>query len=324
MFGNFLTQVPEVLRFQSTQTFSIMTYHGQAQGNVEHIEMSFYSDPEEELAHYEAGDLHKLDIGRYPPAYFQISIQRHANDYITWPYFGTYLLSFNVNQSPLDDPRIRRALVLATDRRHLVDVHGMGRNLPATGGFVPPGIPGHIPGIALPYDLEKSRLLLADAGFPGGRGLPCLRALLFPWDVDRLPAFIFNPWQAEIGLQVVWEQMEFPEFPDRILGEQPHITAAGWSVDYPDPDNNLRVGLGTFGNWRHEIYDGLVDRARRSLIQDERLSLYRQAEEILVEEVPIVPLYYYRLHLLLKPWIRNYQPETIYYHYWKDVVIEPH
>jgi dipeptide transport system substrate-binding protein len=81
------------------------------------------------------------------------------------------------------------------------------------------------------------------------------------------------------------------------------------------------VGLRVHSAWRNETYDGLVERARRLTDQAERMRLYQQADRILVEEVPILPLSYERIPLLVKPWVRRFTDWTAW---WKDVVIEPH
>ena len=94
----------------------------------------------------------------------------------------------------------------------------------------------------------------------------------------------------------------------------------GWICDYPDPDSFLRVGLRLHSKWRDETYDQLVERARRPTDQTERVRLYHKADRILVQEVPILPLSYERIPMLVKPWIGRYGEGRD----WKDVVIEPH
>ena len=97
-----------------------------------------------------------------------------------------------------------------------------------------------------------------------------------------------------------------------------------WIADYPDPDSFLRVCIRHRTRWRNEVYDRLVAAARGVMDQGERITLYQQADRILVEEAPIVPLYYGRYHLLLKPWVKKFPTSPMHSWYWKDVILEPH
>jgi ABC-type oligopeptide transport system substrate-binding subunit len=119
--------------------------------------------------------------------------------------------------------------------------------------------------------------------------------------------------------------MEWAEYLDRLRKEPPHLFIMGWIADYPDPDNFLRVGLWRErAGWRNEDYIRLVEQARRTTDQRQRMSLYGQAERILVQEAAIMPLYYGRGHMLTKPWISQPPPSSNGGPRWKDVVIEPH
>jgi oligopeptide transport system substrate-binding protein len=98
----------------------------------------------------------------------------------------------------------------------------------------------------------------------------------------------------------------------------------GWVADYPDPDNFLRQAVQLQTAWYQERFSTLVEQARRALDQGERMGLYAQAEQILVREVPMLPLYYGRSHALLKPWVKRFPTSPIHLAFWRDVVIEPH
>jgi ABC-type oligopeptide transport system substrate-binding subunit len=101
----------------------------------------------------------------------------------------------------------------------------------------------------------------------------------------------------------------------------------GWVADYPDPDNFLRARIDHIqqqGGWRDESYDSLVTRAQRSLDQRERMTLYERAEQTLVDEAPIMPIFHRSVRLLVKPWVTRFPTTGLREWFLKDVIIEPH
>jgi oligopeptide transport system substrate-binding protein len=276
----------------------------------------------ESLELYEAGLLDTADLPSVPGAADDWR-RRYAADYTTQPDSRTYGLAFNVTRSPFDDPRVRRAFAHAIDREALANGILGGYDLPATGGFVPPGMPGHTPGIALPYDPERGRQLLAEAGYPGGEGFPGVEWLV-TGDTHHVVPFLQAQWRENLGLEIPWQLLPLLRSTNQILRTRPVLFHMGWMPDYPDPDNYLRVALQRFTAWCHEPYLALVEQARRVMDQEKRIALYAQAEQILAEEVPFLPLKYTRRHLLVKPWLKSYPISATSAVFWEDVVIEPH
>jgi ABC-type oligopeptide transport system substrate-binding subunit/DNA-binding SARP family transcriptional activator len=304
------------------------TYHGRSRGNLRQVELWFRAaEPAEWLQMYEDNRLEVLVLHfLLPLTDWERARQRHAGEYVSVPGLNTHYIGFDVRRPPFDDPRVRRAFTLATDREALAHVTLRGYALPATGGFVPPGMPGHSPGIGLPYDPEQARLLLREAGYPGGRGFPELEVLsadkpLFVSTVENLQ----TQWLHNLGIQIASKQLNWRETLNRLSRESPPIWLMGWTADYPDPDNFLRVAeWRLIGGWRNELYDRLIEGARRATDQGERMRMYQQAEPILVQEAPILPLWHYRSHLLVKPWVRRYRTSALGSCFWKDLIIEPH
>jgi oligopeptide transport system substrate-binding protein len=250
--------------------------------------------------------------------------QRHATEYITLPSAGTFYLAFDVSRPPLADRSVRRALALALDRQALIEAAAGGYYFPATGGFVPPGMSGHVPGIALPYDPLQAEDLLAAAGYPDGRGFPEVE-LIANLRFQSLCEHLQAQWQQVLGIDVRWQVLDWSDLLGRVLrGPAPPLLLMGWVADYPDPDSYLRVAVQLHTAWRAQPFLDLVGRAQRSTDHSERAKLYAQAERMLVEEVPLLPLFYERTHVLLKPWVKKYPISAQYDLFWKDVILEPH
>jgi ABC-type oligopeptide transport system substrate-binding subunit len=296
-------------------------YHGQFGGNLESVELIYY-EIEELLPLFRADSLDILLLQGLKKSEIRDALMADTADYLTCPEYNTQYIGFNVDHPPFEDPRVRRAFAMAIDRQTLAGMVEMGNIAPASGGFVPPGLPGHVPEIALPYDLGRARTLLADAGYPNGRGIAPVKVQF--WDLlANLRDFFAISWQDGLGIEIVWEFLEFGEHYRHIIEDPPAIFWAGWLADYPDPDSFLRVGVHQMVNWRDEAYSRLVEEAGQTLDQVARMELYRQAELILVDKTPVFPLAYQRCNRLVKPWVKNYQP-GIGSDNWKDVIIEPH
>ena len=164
------------------------TYHGDYRGNLETIDIRFMSglsdDPEILMAEYEKDQIDILNLSWLSPAAKKRTLQRYGSEYITAAILATHNVVINVKQPPFDDPRIRQALVLATDRPGFAAISEMGFGSVATGGFTPIGVPGHFPDLALPYDVNGAQRLMAEEGFPGGAGFSRAKALLYKFSIN--------------------------------------------------------------------------------------------------------------------------------------------
>jgi oligopeptide transport system substrate-binding protein len=300
-------------------------YHGRFTGNLQQVRLSLLKDWSSTLKMYEADGLDILFLSTLPREEMDRARQRHAGEYVSGPTLDTGYSAFDVTRPPFDDVRVRLAFVLATDRETLADMVMRGYAFPATGGFVPPGMPGHSEGIGLPYDPERARQLLAEAGYPGGRGFPDVEALLPSRPGARDTAeYLHAQWRENLGLDIPWEAMEWATYLDRLGKAPPHLFGMGWICDYPDPDSFLRVAIRLHTRWRNETHDELVEEARQITDQEERMKLYQEADRILVEEAPILPLTYGRDHMLVKPWVRKGHPSPIGTWPCRDAIIEAH
>jgi oligopeptide transport system substrate-binding protein len=332
--GNIVTNGPLRLEAWEPGQTMLLTrnadYNGRFTGNVQQVELSLLPSTEwaVALARYEGNGLDVLDITSFPVLELDHVRLRHAGEYISASEASTYCIGFDVTQPPFDDARVRRAFSMAIDKERLADAKLGGYSFPATGGFVPPTIPGHSAGIGLPYDPDQARRLLSEGGYPGGRGFPLVEAaVLSSPETSLLSEYLQDQWREELAVDTSWEALEWQPLLDKIYEEPPHIVGVRFLSDYPDPDDFLRVAVTharSFIGWPNEPYDELVEAARRVTDQGERMKLYSRADRTLVEDAALIPLTYGRRHLLVKPWVRNYLPSVINSWACKDVVIDSH
>ncbi|MBN1954362.1 MAG: AAA family ATPase [Anaerolineae bacterium] len=301
-------------------------YAGLYEGNVERVAISLVADWPSILSLYQADELDVVDLWGLTMDRMDRARQRYPTEYITQAAPMTIHVRLNADQPPIDDRRVRRALAFAVDKEVLTNQVMGDFAAPARGGFVPPGIPGYTAGIGLPYDLAQARSLLAEAGYPGGRGFPRL-AMIGP---DR-PMFVHiselleASWKEGLGIDVEWAVMEWAELRTQLDRRLPHLFLVAWEADYFDPHSFLRTGLQSHDiRWRDKAYEELVEAARRTVVREERMALYQQVDRMLMEDAATIPLVYPRNHFLIKPWVRRFPISAIRYWFWKDVVIEPH
>jgi oligopeptide transport system substrate-binding protein len=217
----------------------------------------------------------------------------HAN-----PFLGNYFYRFNVTRKPLNDPRVRRALHLAIDKKRIVEKITRAGEQPA-GSLTPPGIPGYEPPPGESYDPDIARKLLAEAGFPGGKGFPLLSILYNVSELhEPIATEIQAMWKEHLGILVNLRKQEWKVYLNSLDHLDYDIARSSWVGDYNDPNTFLDCFVTGRGNnrtgWSHAEYDRLLAQAAREMNPDQRMRILREAEEILVvKDPPLIPLYYY-------------------------------
>lgn len=209
------------------------------------------------------------------------------------PALSIEYLGFDTTRPPFDDVRVRQAFAGAIDWQRLVRLAGAGALTPAT-SMVPPGIPGRSERNFLPpYDPDGARTLLAEAGFPGGRGFPTITYLSSGGTVDG--GFVADI-ERELGIRIRYEIMGDGYF-DRLDDEPSNIWNLGWIADYPGANDFLGVLLGTgssnnYGGWSSEEFDAAIRAAGETTDPTEARAAYDRAEEIVQRDAPVVPIAY--------------------------------
>lgn len=229
------------------------------------------------------------------------------------PRLGTYYMKFNVTKKPLDDPRIRKALTLAINRQQLIDaVTKTGEKVALA--FVPPGVADSdtskefraTGGDFFPdQDIQKAKALLAEAGYPDGKGFPQLEYLYNTSESHRMIAeAIQDMWKQNLGIDIKLTNQEFKVYLDSQDNLKYNISRSGWIGDYMDPMTFIDMFVTNDGNndtgWSNAQYDELVKKAKSEADQVKRMQYMHDAEKILMDEQPVGPIYFYVNKNLIK------------------------
>jgi oligopeptide transport system substrate-binding protein len=247
------------------------------------------------------------------------------------PMVGTYFYRMNVTRKPLDDPRVRRALAMAIDRESLCNdvLHGVVK--PAT-AFTPPGLAGYTAEAGIPYDPEQARRLLAEAGYPDGKGFPPIEILFNSSEDHKLIAeAIQNMWQETLNVRAGTNNQEWKVYLSSLTTLDYDVARSAWIADFLDPINYLECFIADGGNnrtgWSSPEFDALIEKARRTAEPGERFATLQQAERILLEAAPIGPIYSYTQRHLISPQVSGLDENMLgylnYKHFWVESAVDP-
>ena len=242
---------------------------------------------------YETG---QIDWVTDPPTSLLEEIKKR-DDFVSAPQLSIYYYQINVKRKPLDDARVRRAIAMSIDRKQIVEQVMKAGQIPAF-TIVPPGLAGYTSPKGFEPDIEKAKQLLVDAGFPGGRGIPKMTILYNTQETHRAIAEVIQQQvQNNLNVKLELQNMEWGSYLDKRKQKDYEIARAGWIADYPDPNTFLDMWL-TDGpqndtNWSNKEYDALVLGAARETDPAKRMKMLSDAEQIFVDEMPVIPIYFY-------------------------------
>jgi oligopeptide transport system substrate-binding protein len=268
------------------------------------IDQVFAEDGTAAFRTYERGDadwLSEVDLDLAA----QMLAHGGRSDLHIFPAFGTYFYSLNClptlsdgRPNPLHDVRVRQALSMSIDREPIVkNVGRIGQPVAFT--YIPPHVfEGYVSPPGLPYDIARARQLLAEAGYPNGRGFPNL-SILYNTESNHadVAQIIRRQWLNNLGIQVNLQGVEVKVFGAMLFSQQYSIARASWYGDYDDPstftDKYKSDCDDNEAKWANPAYDSLCAQAAKEIDPHRRLVLLSKAEGILLHDAPIIPLYTY-------------------------------
>jgi oligopeptide transport system substrate-binding protein len=244
------------------------------------------------------------------------------------PYLGTYYFRFNLSRPPTTDLRVRKALSMAVDRESLTKYVTKAGEIPSS-TFVPAGMRGYEGVRGLPFDVAGAKKLLAEAGFPDGRGFPKVEVLYSTSELHRVVTqAVQQMWKEHLGIQVDLINVEWKVYLARQGSLDYQISRAGWIGDYVDPNTFLDMWITGGGNnqtaWSNKRYDDLIAQAACKIVNaKDRMRALQEAEKILVaDEVPIMPLYAYVNKGMLSRRVKGWWPNILDQHPLKFISLE--
>jgi ABC-type transport system substrate-binding protein len=227
------------------------------------------------------------------------------------PSLDTFYIGFNTQEPPFNDRKVRQAFAMTVDKDVLAEVVLKELVVPAE-GILPPGMPGFNEDLeGLPFDPDRARELLEEAGGAGSLGRITLLSSGRGASVGPIIEAIVAMWEENLGVSVELSQEEFGLFLRDLDEGNFQMFDLGWIADYVDPQNFLDIKLHSQSANNETMYlntevDALLEEARTEQDQDRRLELYQQAEEIIVQDAPWIPLYHGKSNALIKPYVQDY------------------
>jgi oligopeptide transport system substrate-binding protein len=227
------------------------------------------------------------------------------------PDLSTGYIAFNAQQPPFDDPKVRQAFSESVDKNQLVNTILKGE-ADVANGILPPGLPGYSKETkGLPYDPTAAKQLLAQSKYAGKLPPIQLSTAGTGANVGPLIEALVQMWKTNLGVDVTVQQVEAATFLQNAVQGKFQMWEAGWAADYPDPEDFLSVNFSSQSQQNDTKYnnpevDKLLQQADTTLDQTQRMTLYHQAEQQIINDAAWLPLVYDKEEVLIKPYVKGY------------------
>ena len=282
-------------------------YHSEPAG-IERIDYEVIPDVGVAFQKFVAGELDLVD--EIPPGQFRLIQERYPESVKVWPFLRNEYIGFNHMRPPFkDNLKLRQALCWAVDRQRIVDDIYEGAALTAN-CILPPGMKERDDTIeGYGFDLEKASRLLAEAGYPGGKGLPELTLWYNNNEMHQQNVQYIQSTLKKIGLNIRLRSLDWPAYLKACESHEPDLYRLGWVADIPDADNFLYILLnsaqigppGNYSGYSNPEFDSLVNEARESTDAEHRIELYRKADRLATEDACWIHLMYAKERILFNP-----------------------
>lgn len=312
-------------------------YYNKDEVKLDKLIMKMVTDETSAFATFKAGDFDMIDV--VPTSEIEAGLK--DGTFITYPNLETYFLVVNVNgennsddvKKALGDKKVRKALSLAIDRDSIVKNITKGGEIPSY-SFVPKGISGadgkdfaNKKYFKTSGDVKEARKLLEEAGYKDGKGFPTISLIYNQEDShgDIMQA-IANMWNKNLGINVSLSQQEWKVFQTTRTDKNYNIARDGWYGDYADPMTFLDLLTSTSAlnnsGFSNSEYDSIIKEAKQETNVVKREELLHKAEDILMEDMSVIPLYYYTQVKGIKPYVKGIRVTQLGFIYFDKAYID--
>lgn len=263
---------------------------------------------------YESGEVDITEVPLYAVDRFLDPTEPLHRELSSAVSLCTGYIVFDVTRPPFDDVNVRKAFTMAVDHQKFVDVVMRGHAVPAR-GLYPPALPGYNLNLKpLPYDPATARELLAQSKYGGPQGLPPIVFTDAGYGsyISMDAAALAEMWQRNLGVKITVENIEPNFYYDQIYsGNHGQMYSTGWCADYPDPENFADVLFHSGspqnnGGYSNPQLDALLEQARIERDVNKRIALYQQAEQMIVDDAPVLFTVHWMDYVLVKPYVKGY------------------
>jgi oligopeptide transport system substrate-binding protein len=283
---------------------------GGTKPSVDEIDIKIFKDPDAQFAAYQANE---VDMAPVPNANAAQMRAEHPDEVLQGDTLATYYLGFdlkNKDGAVAKSKALRHALSESIDRQQLIDTVRQGVGTPAT-SMVPKGMPGNQPDIGLKFDAAKAKADLqtafGDLGVSSAADIPIELGFNADSGHEEIMAFIQAQWKTNLGIEAKLTGVEWNTYLEQLSKDPYDVFRLGWSADYPHPQNFLSLFTCYSGNndsgYCSKEYDDLVKKANADPDFNSQIATYNQAQEVLVEDAPVIFIYWYGRFTAIKPYV---------------------
>lgn len=266
---------------------------------------------------FRTGRIHKTHT--LPPGKIEFYKKNHPQNLRMDPYLGTYFYRYNVTKPPFDEKNVRKALARAIDPKKIVEKITRAGETPAT-TFVPPKLRSYsISSSKASYSPNEAKTFLRQAGYSDPSAFPKVTLLYNTSESHkRIAEVIQQMWKQHLGIQVELQNEDWKVFLNSQQTLHYDVSRSSWIADFSDPINFLEIFTSDNKNnrtgWKNKQYDQLIQKSRNQIDPKRRNALLGEAEEILLEELPIIPIYFYTNTYLLSDCVQGWHSNLLNIH----------
>ncbi len=290
---------------------------------IKKIKMFMIPEQSTAFALYENDQLDYIDNRSFPTP--DVWDCRNSPEYSNFPLLRNNYIGFNVLKPPFNDRRVRQAISFAIDRNIFGKI--LRRKEKASYTWIPEGLSGYARDSGPDFNPQKARRLLAEAGYPDGRGFPKL-AILYPTreDARLVVEAIQDQLKKNLNLHFELSNMEWKVYLQTLRRDSPPIFRSSWGADYPDPETFANIFTSHNGNndtkWKSQVYDRIIDQAEGEQNKEKRADLYKQADRMICKDEAIIACTYLSTqNIMVKPWLKGIAINAMDLQFFKDAEI---